>query len=484
MRHNGLDLSRRRLMQGVAAFGVATLMPYRTWAQQSSAASGSALPLRSEFLVRGATVLTMDPKLPDLAVGDVHVRDGTIVAVAPEIEAAGAQIIDGAGMICMPGFVDTHFHLWNSLFRLFARSDEPKLGYFPVTTRLGAHTTADDHYRGARFGISEALTAGITTLLNFAHNIRSPEYAHAELTGMKEMGIRGRFAYGTPIALPDDVPMDFAGLESVMKDWGPKGDGLLTFGISSRNVGLSTSGGTPFGNLSADQARRDWDGARALGVPISLHTSGVSPISVLEDAGLLGPDVQLVHPMRTTAEERAILKARGVSYSMSPSGESRRPSEQGVIQLGELLQAGVKVSLATDTNLAMSCDPFGAMRMLYALHSHRIGRKSPLTMKRLVQLGTIDGAVDLGIADLTGSLTPGKRADIILVRTTDPNMAPVGNAYEALVSRAQPSNVDTVVVDGRVLRRGNQFTVFDQGKIASEAYDAAIGVKERAKWPI
>ena len=102
-----------------------------------------------------------------------------------------------------------------------------------------------------------------------------------------------------------------------------------------------------------------------------------------ERAGLLGPDVQLVHPLLTTAEERAILKARGVSYSTSPQLEARRSSQLGVIQLGELLEAGVKVSLSTDHVASTSCDPFGAMRTLFALHSHRIGTRMPLTLKRL-----------------------------------------------------------------------------------------------------
>ena len=106
-----------------------------------------------------------------------------------------------------------------------------------------------------------------------------------------------------------------------------------------------------------------------------------------------------------------------------------------MIQLGELLEAGVKVSMSTDHTTNYNCDPFVAMRILFTLHRHRLGDKPPLTVKRLVQLATLDGAVDLGIADKCGSLTPGKRADIILVRTTDINMAPVGDPYEAIVSR-------------------------------------------------
>jgi 5-methylthioadenosine/S-adenosylhomocysteine deaminase len=101
----------------------------------------------------------------------------------------------------------------------------------------------------------------------------------------------------------------------------------------------------------------------------------------------------------------------------------------------------------------------------------------------MVQLATIDGARDLGFGDKTGSLTPGKRADLILIRTTDGNLAPVGEPYNALVQLAQPSNVDTVVVDGRILRRNGQFTALDQEKAIREASESVAGLKARAKWP-
>jgi cytosine/adenosine deaminase-related metal-dependent hydrolase len=123
------------------------------------------------------------------------------------------------------------------------------------------------------------------------------------------------------------------------------------------------------------------------------------------------------------------------------------------------------------------------MRLLFTLHQHRIGAKVPLTLKRLPQLATLDGAVDLGIADRTGSLTPGKRADIILVRTTDINMTPVGDPYEALVSLAQPGNIDTVIVDGRVLRQGGKFAALDHARIVREAREAALALQAKAKWP-
>jgi cytosine/adenosine deaminase-related metal-dependent hydrolase len=472
-------ISRRTMLEGATALGALLAASGGLSAQPRLP---TPLPPRGAFVIRGATVLTMDDNLGDLAAGDVHVRDGAIVAVAPRVEAAGVPIIEGRGMICMPGFVDTHWHLWTSLMRPFVRADVAALGYFPVSNRLGQLMTPEDSYRSVMLGLSEALSTGVTTVHNWAHNVRSPEHADAELSAMREAGIRGRFAYGTPQGMPDDQPMDHAGLARVKRDWMP-GDGLLTLGICSRNVGAMSIGGATRGVLTIEQTKRDWGGARALGLPITLHTSGPSPIKILEEAGLLGPDVQLVHPLLTTPEERAILKARGVSYATAPVGEARRPASVGVIQLGELLEAGVKVSLSTDHTTNYNCDPFVAMRILFALHQHRIGDKIPLTVKRLVRLATLDGAIDLGIAEKTGSLTPGKRADLILVRTTDINMAPAGDPYEALVSLAQPSNVDTVMVDGRILRRAGKFTVLDHPKVVRDAQEAAAGLRGKGGWP-
>jgi 5-methylthioadenosine/S-adenosylhomocysteine deaminase len=387
----------------------------------------------------------------------------------------------------MPGFIDTHWHLWTSFFRPFVRSDVGALGYFPVTSRLGPHMTPEDSYRSVRLGVAEALSAGVTSIHNWAHNVRSPEHADAELSAMRDLGIRGRFAYGPAQGMPDDQPMDMAGVARVKRDWMP-GDRLLTLGISSRNVGaLNVGGAGSRGVVTIDMLKRDWDGARALGLPITMHTSGASPVMTLEQAGLLGSDVQLVHPLLTTPEERAVLKMRDVRYSTSPTGEARRPASVGVIQLGELLEAGIKVSLSTDHTTNVTCDPFGAMRLLFSLHQHRIGGKVPLTMKRLVQLATLDGAVDLGIAGRTGSLRPGKRADIILVRTADinmtPAMAPGGDPYEALVSLAQPANIDTVIVDGRILRQAGKFTALDHALIVREAQEAALDLRAKANWP-
>jgi cytosine/adenosine deaminase-related metal-dependent hydrolase len=471
-------ISRRAMVAGATAVTAAAIAPRRTMGQ-GAGRPAATLPARGEFVIRGAHVLTMDQTLGELPTGDVHVRDGAIVAVGVSLAGREGEAIDGRGMICMPGFVDTHWHLWTSSLRSVVRADDPQRGYFPVTSRLGAHYTPEDSYRAVRLGLAEAISAGVTSVHNWAHNVRSPAHADAEIAAMRDSGIRGRFAYGTPQGAPNEQPMDLVDLARVKRELA--GDPLLTLGICSRNVGPDPN--ALRGNVVVEMAKKEWGGARELGLPITLHTSGPSPVKLLDGAGLLGPDVQLVHPLLTTPEERAILKERGVSYSTSPIGESRRPASAGVIQLGELLEAGVNVSMSIDHTTTYNCDCFGCMRMLYSLHQHRLGGRVKLTTRRLVELATIDGAHDLGMSRTVGSITPGKRADLILVRTTDINMSPMGDPFEALVGLAQPGNVDTVVVDGRILRRGGRFTALDHAQLMRDAADSAAALRARANWP-
>ena len=300
-----MRVDRRTALKAGAAFAATALTSGCVTSPSSGRSAGRNLPQRGEFVVRGATVLTMDPAIGDFATGDVHVRDGVIVSVAPNISAAQGSFVDGRGTICMPGFIDTHWHLWTSVCRAMIQLDDPKRSYFPVTNAVGRHFTPEDSYRSVRLGAAEALHAGATTVHDWAHNIRSPEHADAELRAMRDVGVRGRLAYGTPQGYPDEKPMDLEGLARIQRQWMPN-DGLLTLGICSRNVGDTTN--KLRGNISVDTARIDWGGARALKLPITMHTSGPSPVKLLEDAKLLGPDVQLVHPMLTTAEERRIMR--------------------------------------------------------------------------------------------------------------------------------------------------------------------------------
>jgi 5-methylthioadenosine/S-adenosylhomocysteine deaminase len=467
-------VNRRFILGATAMVGSTMVLRPNIRAQERSAfqpsqPTSAGLPVRSEFVVRNGYVLTMDPAVGELPNGDVHVRNGQIAAVGTNLSAPNAQAIDGRGMIVMPGFIDTHWHLWNCNCRAWVRTNDSRYSYFPLTSRIGIHTQPEDAYRSVRFGLMEALCSGITTVHNWCHNTRGPAWADAELSAMRDMGIRGRYSYGGPQRGPTDKPMDLVDLARAKKEWfgdPATTDDRLTLGICSRNL---VPGQSIRGAITFEMAHRDWGGARELNLPITLHASPKDLVFELEKEKLLGPDVQLVHPMFTVAEERAILRSRGTSFSTSPIGEVMRPPEGGVVQLGELLQDNVLTSLSLDETVEGTADYFNVMRILFKYHKHRMGESVPaVTTKRMVELATIEGAKALGLAEKTGSLSAGKRADLITVRTTDPNIFPMSNPWDAIVLGGTPQNVDLVVADGRILRAGGKFTSIDQDRIMAE----------------
>ena len=135
------------------------------------------LPARGNVVIRNAYVMTMDAA-GDLTDGDVHVRDGVIVAVGQKLSAPGASVIDGRGMIVMPGLVETHWHMWNTLLRGMSAA-KPDNGYFRTSAGLGRVFEPGDMYQGTRLAAAEAINSGITFVHDWCHNMRSPEFARA-----------------------------------------------------------------------------------------------------------------------------------------------------------------------------------------------------------------------------------------------------------------------------------------------------------------
>jgi 5-methylthioadenosine/S-adenosylhomocysteine deaminase len=482
-------ISRRELLGGAAALGALGVAGHADAAQAEQAAPtrpelqrarearpAAQLPARGEFVVRDAIVLTMDPALGDLERGDVHVRDGTIVAVGAALAAPGAEVIDGRDMIALPGLIDTHWHLWNSQARTLV-ADGPELGYFPVVMRLGQVYAPEDTYRGVMLGVAEAIYSGVTTVHDWAHNVRSPADADADLRALADAGIRARFSYGHRHGHPADQPMDRADLARVQREWfaggGTSRDGLLTLGIASRGHPAITQVHV----AQAEVLRADWDYARSLGLPITMHASAAGAAETLQD--WLAPDTQLVHGVFFTERDRAVLAEKGVHLSVAPFSELRSTTSPS--QITEMLAAGILVSLSFDaSSLAANADMFATMRVAVDVEHMRQRDVFALPPRKALELATIDGARDLGIADRTGSLAPGKRADLILVRTTDLNMMPLVDPVIALVHCAQPYNVDTVVIDGRILKRGGQLTAIDIAQVGREAAESLAGLRVRA----
>ncbi len=438
-----------------------------------------SLPERGEFVVRNGHVLTMDPALGDIPGGDVHVKDGVIVAAGPALRVPpGVLSIDASGMIVLPGLIETHWHMWNSLFRSMS-GDQQELGYFPMSAALGKVMTAAEMYQGTRLAAAEAISSGITFVHDWCHNVRAPDYASENLRALRESGIRGRFSWGYAQGQAPDQAIDLAGLEAMHTRWAEMSDGgRLSLGLAWRGSILQ---GRP---LPAEVYRRELDTARRLGLPISVHVNlsrarAGQIAAMAREGGLLGPDMQLIHVTAITPEELRAIKEAGASVSLSPLTEMRIGF--GLPRTGEFLAAGIPIGLSVDTtDLSGNADMFAIMKVIQNVENGVRESEFALPARRVLELATSEGARAMGVERVAGSLTPGKRADLIAVSTGSLNMAPGIDPAHLLVEAAQPANVELVVVDGRVLKRDGRLTAVDPAVVVAGAKAALTDLRRRA----
>lgn len=439
-----MEMSRRSVLGSAAAAGALGSAAVAAGASPAAAdRRGRRHPRSREYVVTGAHVVSMDPDIGDVEDGDVHVRDGEIVAVGRGLRGRGPRI-DGRGMIAMPGLVDTHWHLWTTLYRSMS-SSSPETAYFALNVRNGTRCLPSDLYHGTRLGLVDALNTGITTVHDWAHNLRSPEHADANLRAHREIGLRGRFSYGTPQGLPPTVLTDLADLERVKREWFDAGRlPLMHLGLAGRPPGFSPE--TVY--------RPEYDAAQDLGLPVSYHANStraqgaLGMVRQLGEQGMLHPDVQLIHALYTTAAEREMVRESGASVSISPWSELL--IGYGVTPVPEMESSGMLLTLSVDTMpLTGSADLWSVMRLTTGLHRGIAEGELSVSTRRVLQMATIDGARSLGLGDVVGSLSPGKRADLLLVRQHDVAIAPVTDVPNALALAAGAENVDTVIVDGR-----------------------------------
>jgi 5-methylthioadenosine/S-adenosylhomocysteine deaminase len=481
---NIFKINRRGFLGGAAALGAAQALP----AQGAVSPALANLPARGDVVIRNAYVLTMVPGAPDLPDGDVHVVNGEIVAVGAGIAAPGAATIDGRGFILMPGLVDTHWHMWTSLLRNMA-GNIPAHGYFPTTTAIGNVFIPRDMYYGTLLSASEALFSGITTVHDWCHNIITAQHAEEDLRALQETGIRGRFSYGPARRMPPTEAINIPDVERFHRNWASlSNEGLLTLGLGWRGVQAPVrrpDGTFELRPLPAEVYRKEYDAARALGIPITVHLNStrndLGHIAALQKQGLLTKDLQIIHGIFSTPDEMRALAAAGGVASVSPYSELRIGF--GVTRILEYLDNGVTLGLSVDsTPLTGNCDMFGIMKIVQNIENGRAEDEFKLPARRVVELATREGARSLGLGDRIGSIAPGKRADLILINTRDINMGPFTDPYYMLVDSAQSWNVDTVMVDGRILKRNGKLTAVDTGALMAEAGKVSREVRDRAKW--
>jgi 5-methylthioadenosine/S-adenosylhomocysteine deaminase len=468
-------LDRRRFVGSIAAFAGTTLTLLRA---SAAVTQKSTLPSRRELVLRNTYVMTMDPELNDIPGGDVHIKNGVIVAVGKGLKAPGAAVLDGQHMIVLPGLVDTHWHMWNTLLRSFA-GERPDQGYFPTTTAFGKIMTPDDMYHGTRLAAAEALHSGITTVHDFCHNARSRAHAEADIRALQEAGLRARWSYGWPQGLADTEISSMADVEGLHRDWANfSNDGLLSLGFAWRGMFRNTA-------LPPEVYRSEFDTARRLGIPMSAHVGSSEDargqIAAHARENLLGKDVQIVHALSASPAEIEMLAKAGSPVSVSPGTEMR--IGYGFPKVGEFLAAGVRVGISVDnTVLAGDANLFGLLKAIRNIENAKSHDEFKMSARRALELGTIEGARSLGIEDRVGSLKPGKRADVIMISTRHLNMGVFTDPAHMLVESAQAENVDTVIVDGRVLKRGGRLTSLSIDRVLEDAEGSLDAMRKRANW--
>ncbi|MEV6485882.1 amidohydrolase family protein [Streptomyces sp. NPDC051576] len=422
-------------------------------------------------LLSGGTVVTMDPAVGDLHRGDVLIEDGVITEVAERVDAPDAEVIDASDRIVMPGFVDNHRHAWQTAFRGVGADWTFAEWAAAMHGTVKPHYRPEDVYVGTLLGRLEALHSGVTTMLDWYHVAQGPEHEDAAVAALRDVPARSIFCPGAGWGSADSVDDAIRRLRAELSD-----GGLVTMAWGLRGVE----------DTSLDTVARELKLAAELGLRTSLHTGsdGVQrPIAELHEHGLLRDTTTFVHGNGISDEELRMLAGAGSSISISPDVELKMGF--GNPLTGQALAAGLRPTLSTDDVPSVGGDMFSTMRTAFAVQR---GLDGGLNSRDLLAFTTIDAAVSCGLDGRTGSLTPGKDADIILLRTDDITVFPVTDPAGSVVSAGHPGLVDTVLVAGRVVKREGALVDVDLPALRTrltasrDRVAAAAGVRLDSTW--
>ena len=412
-------------------------------------------------LIHNGHILTMDPMIGDLPVGDVLIEDGKIVAVAPSLSVADAEVLDGTGHFVLPGLVDTHRHTWQSLVRGICGDWTLGDYYFGIRLGVSPAYTPEDVRLGNFYGAVDALNAGVTTLLDFSHCNNTPDHADGAVRGLQEAGIRAAFCYGFFESSPEST--QFGAHSDRIADFHRIADtyfssnGLLTLGVS-----LSEIFGLPWEHtvteLAAARERHALLVNHAGCVFGSVLTAGITE---MEKLGLLGPDIVHVHCTSFEDPEWEAIARTDGKVSISVETELNMGFGRPVFE--RCRRHGVAPTLSTDIVSLKSGDLWHELRfglgfaradadLLINTAGAMPGAVS-YTAREALDWSTVNAAEALGLGDRIGSLTPGKRADVILVGGPAIEQHPRVDPYATLVFQTTAADVRTVLVDGRIVKR-------------------------------
>jgi cytosine/adenosine deaminase-related metal-dependent hydrolase len=425
-------------------------------------------------VLRGGTVLTMDDAHTILADADVLVTGDRIAAVGPRLEAPdGALEIDASGGIVMPGMIDTHRHMWQTAMRAYG-ADWTLTQYF-VWNYLehGRKFRPEDIAAGNSVSAWEALEAGVTTSVDWSHNLHTPDHAEAAVDALRAVPGRFVLAYGNIQAGPWEWTADPA-LRSFFDRH--TADDMLGFQIA-----FDVTGDPAFPEKAAFEV------ARELGLAVTTH-AGVwgatndDGIRLMHENGFMTPETIYVHAATLSTDSYQRIAATGGTISVST--ESEQSAGQGYPPTWQVRRHGIPVALSMDTSVWWSGDLFSAMRTTLGadrarehLEAHVKGETvthHKLRAEHVVDWATRGGARALGRDDL-GILQPGKKADVVLIKNdASPVSFPLVNPYGHVAFQAQRGDVHTVLVNGRVVKHENRLVGADLAAVRG-AVEATVG---------
>ena len=415
-----------------------------------------------KVLLKGGTVLSMDPQIGDLPTGDVLIEDDRITGVDVGIDA-DAETVDCTGRIVIPGFVDTHRHTWEAAIRGCAPNATLDDYFDEVLDTFAPQYRPEDVYASNVAGSLECLNAGITTLVDWSHINNTPDHPDAAVTALKETGIRAQYAYGsanTSIAKywfssTEVIPVD--DVRRIRDTYFSSDDGLLTMALATRGPGFCQD----------EVVKAEWEMARDLDIPITVHVAMAryagryAMVEQLDRLGLLGPDTTYIHCCFFSDHEWLRVQETGGTISIAPQIELQMG--HGWPPVNKAYQFELRPSLSIDVVTTGPGDIFSQMRAAFGAERCRVNVRcwesgdpvpeTMLTARQMLEMATINGAHVAGIEDRTGSLTPGKKADVVIIDAQALNMAPVIDPVAAVTLSADVSNVETVIVDGVVRKR-------------------------------
>jgi cytosine/adenosine deaminase-related metal-dependent hydrolase len=432
-------------------------------------------------LLKGGTVISVDKTVGNFKKADVLIEGTQIAKIDRNISAADAEVIDAEKMIVMPGFVDSHRHMWEGILRNIG-TDVPLEGTesylsFILGTLAPAYRP-QDAYAGNLVSALGAIDAGITSLLDWSHIQASPEHTDAAVLALQESGLRSVFAYGFPW-WGEWEPKQPEWFERAAKKYFSSKDQLITLALAAP--------GPEFTEYEA--AKSHWELARSAGARITAHV-GVgtfgqhAKLQAMGKAGLLKDDTTYIHCTTLNDTEIQMIVDTGGTVSLAAPVEMMMG--HGMPPTQKFLDRGLRPSLSVDVETNMPGDMFTQMRSLISLQhaivfdqilAGKLLHPRLLTTRDVLEFATIEGARANGLADKVGSLTPGKEADIIMLRTNRVNVMPINDPIGAIVWGMDTSNVDSVFIAGKPMKRNGQLLNVDMErvkKLVTESRDYVV----------